>query len=85
MIYMNNMMNIGLLFGGKSFEHDISIITTNVIYHALKDKYKLYLIYIDRSGIIRLVDKLDIEKMTSNYKYKKIKFSNLRENTFHSS
>lgn len=73
MIYMNNM-NVALLFGGKSFEHDISIITTNVIYHAIKDKYNLILIYIDKEGTIRLIDKLDLEEITSKKKYPIIYF-----------
>ena len=67
-------MNIALLFGGKSFEHDISIITTNVIYHALKDKYDVFLMYIDKEGIIRSLEELDIDDITSNKKLKKASF-----------
>lgn len=69
-------MKIALLFGGKSFEHDISIITTNIIYHALKDKHDLFLIYIDKEGIIRLIDELDLDNITSGKKYKTINFIN---------
>ena len=43
-------MRIGILFGGKSFEHDISIVSANVVYHGLKDKYEVYLLYIDKEG-----------------------------------
>ena len=43
-------MKVGILFGGKSFEHDISIITANILYHALKDRFKVYMLYIDKNG-----------------------------------
>lgn len=46
------MKNIAILFGGKSTEHDISIISgTSIIYNLDKDKYNIYLIYIDKEGI----------------------------------
>ena len=32
-----NILNIGIIFGGKSFEHDISIITANTLYQILKE------------------------------------------------
>lgn len=45
------MKNIAILFGGKSTEHDISIISgTSIIYNLDKDKYNIYPIYIDKEG-----------------------------------
>ena len=45
------MKNIAILFGGKSEEHDISIISgTSIIYNLDKDKYNIYPIYIDKEG-----------------------------------
>ena len=51
-------MNIGIIFGGKSFEHDISIITANTIYQNLKERYKVFLLYIDRDGKFKYVKKM---------------------------
>lgn len=55
-------MNIGIIFGGKSFEHDISIITANTIYQILKDKYIIHMLYIDQNGFFKYVKKMDVEK-----------------------
>ena len=45
------MKNIAILFGGKSTEHDISIISgTSIIYNLDKNKYNIYPIYIDKEG-----------------------------------
>ena len=41
-------MKIGLLFGGDSYEHDISIITASVIYEKLKNDFELILLYISK-------------------------------------
>lgn len=69
-------MKIGILFGGKSFEHDISIITANTIYQILKDKYDLYLLYINREGLLNYVKKMDIEKFVNGEKMKEFSFIN---------
>lgn len=45
------MINLAVLFGGKSTEHDISIISgTSVISSLDKEKYNIYPIYIDKDG-----------------------------------
>ena len=47
------MKNVGLIFGGKSVEHDVSIISAQVIYKGFKkleDKYKVFPIYITNTG-----------------------------------
>lgn len=66
-------MKIGLIFGGKSFEHDISIITANLIYHALKEKHQIFLIYIDRTGDINFVKNMQIDDFVDEKKFKKVK------------
>ena len=45
------MKNIAIIFGGKSCEHDISIITAlQAISHLNKSKYNIYPIYITQTG-----------------------------------
>lgn len=45
------MKKIGVIFGGMSTEHDISVVSgTSVINNLNKDKYDIYPIYIDKSG-----------------------------------
>ena len=47
-------MNIGILFGGKSQEHEVSCISAYSIYKNIdKDKYKAYLIGITKEGKFR--------------------------------
>ena len=49
----NNSMKIkvALLFGGKSAEHDISVISALQAYrHLSKEKYEVYPIYITKDG-----------------------------------
>ena len=67
-------MRIGLLFGGKSFEHDISIISANVIYHSLIEKYDAFLMYIDRNGEFRSPKKIDVLELANGKKYKSFSF-----------
>ena len=44
-------MNIAIIFGGKSSEHDISVITALQAINAIdKGKYKIYPIYITKNG-----------------------------------
>ena len=69
-------MRIGLLFGGKSFEHDISIITASIIYNALKEKYDVELLYIDKKGTLRNPKKLVIDDLAQNTQYRGFKFIN---------
>ena len=67
-------MRVGLLFGGKSFEHDISIISANVIYHALKEKYDVVLMYIDQNGEFKRLKAIDVFEITSGKKFKHFSF-----------
>ena len=45
------MENVIVLFGGKSCEHDISLITANLVLNAIDEKkYKVYPIFIDKEN-----------------------------------
>lgn len=44
-------LKLGVIFGGVSTEHDVSIVSgTSVIRNLNKDKYEIYPIYIDKKG-----------------------------------
>lgn len=46
-----NKLKLGVIFGGMSTEHDVSITSgTSVIKNLNKDKYEIYPIYIDENG-----------------------------------
>ena len=58
-------IKVGVIFGGQSTEHDVSIISgSSVIKNLSKDKYEIYPIYISRSGewfnYIKPVKEVDI-------------------------
>ena len=51
----NNKLNIGLVFGGNSSEHDVSILSAKTIYGALShssnyQSFTIHPIYIDKNG-----------------------------------
>lgn len=49
---MSTKTKVAMVFGGKSPEHNISILSCKNIYNAIdKDLYELVLVYIDRKGI----------------------------------
>jgi D-alanine-D-alanine ligase len=51
----NKKIRLGVLFGGKSAEHEVSLISAKNIIEALdKEKYDVYLIGIDKTGEWRL-------------------------------
>ena len=46
-----NKIKLGVIFGGLSTEHDVSVVsTTSVIKNLNKEEYDIYPIYIDRQG-----------------------------------
>lgn len=50
---MSQKLNIGVIFGGKSVEHDVSIVSAQIVMESirkLEDKYTIYPIYIDKHG-----------------------------------
>ncbi len=53
----NKKIRLGVLFGGKSAEHEVSLISTKNVVEALDpEKYDIFLIGIDKSGEWRLRD-----------------------------
>jgi len=48
---MKQKIRLGLLFGGRSAEHEVSLVSARNVYDALdKNKYEVVLIGIDKSG-----------------------------------
>ncbi len=47
-------MNIAIFFGGKSIEHDVSVVTAKQIYSIAKGAYEVSLIYVDKNGNLNL-------------------------------
>ena len=46
-----NKIKVGVIFGGQSTEHDVSIVSgSSVIKNLNKDKYDIYPIYISKDG-----------------------------------
>ncbi len=57
---MKNQLNIGILFGGRSCEHEVSVTSARSILNAMdRDKYQVHLIGIDKSGYWHLADNID--------------------------
>lgn len=53
----NKKIRLGILFGGKSSEHEVSLISARNVIDALdRDKYDVFLIGIDKTGEWRLRD-----------------------------
>ena len=73
-------MKLGIIFGGKSVEHDISLITASQIMACLKEsKYELIPLYIQSDGKIVVTEKFLSQK---DLKDKRIKFSKNSEKRF---
>ena len=78
------MIKLAVLFGGKSTEHNISVVSaTSVISTLDKSKYDIYPVYIDRNGkyykytknikeikVLRLDDEItQLEEIDNIFKY----------------
>ena len=67
-------IKLGIFFGGKSVEHEISIITANQAYNSInKEKYEVVPIYISKKGLLYTGENLfnlnkykDLEALISN-------------------
>ncbi len=58
-------MNLGILFGGQSCEHEVSVTSARSIQQAVnREKYHVHLIGIDKSGYWRLGN--DVEALTAS-------------------
>ena len=57
---MTRKLNVALLYGGRSVEHEISIRSAkNVFQHIDKEKFNVILIGIDKKGVWYLTDQVD--------------------------
>lgn len=65
-------MNIGIIFGGKSFEHDISIISAYQLKKRIIEEYNVHMIYVDFNSNIYVADKLNLNDFKED-KLKKLK------------
>lgn len=66
------MIKIGILFGGASFENEISIITAFQLKKKLIDDYNIHLIYVDLNNKYYNADKMKLNDFKRN-NYKKLK------------
>ena len=65
-------MNLGILFGGNSREHEISIVSAYQIKNKLKYEYNIHMIYIDFDNTVYIADKMSLDDFKYN-NYKKMK------------
>ena len=54
-------MRVGILFGGNSFEHDVSTISANIVSRYLQERHELFLIYVDYENELFLIKDLKNE------------------------
>ncbi len=54
------MMRIGIIFGGKSYEHEISIITAFQLKKRIEKEYEIHFIYVDLQGRYYNADKMSM-------------------------
>jgi len=66
-------LNIGVFFGSRSPEHDVSIITAQMIIKALKNlnKYEIVPIYLDKKGRWRISEKMGDIKFFQDANFEK--------------
>ena len=66
---MKKRKNLAVFFGGRSCEHDISIITAmQTLAHIDREKYKVYPIYITRPGEWYLAENLTLPDQFKDFK-----------------
>ena len=69
-------INIGILFGGRSYEHDISIISASSVYYALKDFHNIYPLYINKEGSLCITKEIDTKSFVNEKKFRHFEFIN---------
>lgn len=71
------MLKIGILFGGASYEHEISIVSAFQLKRKIETKYEVHMIYISLTQEVYLADKMKISdfKEHCNKKLKKTHFT----------
>ncbi|MCD6436626.1 MAG: D-alanine--D-alanine ligase [Clostridiales bacterium] len=69
-------IKVGLIFGGQSEEHEVSIMTAKEIIKAIdKDKYEIYLFGIDKNGYWEIIDEIKENLKTLKFNREKEKIS----------
>ncbi|MBD5390811.1 ATP-grasp domain-containing protein [bacterium] len=66
------MMRLGILFGGASYEHEISIITAFQLKKKIEKEYEIHLIYVSLDGKYFNADAMRLNDFKLN-RYKKLK------------
>lgn len=69
-------MKVLVLFGGESFEHEVSIITGCVVSNLLKKDYDVYPVYINNKKELNYISNCNIENFRKNKLGKKVEFVN---------
>ena len=60
---INKKINLTIIFGGKSAEHEVSILSAKSVVEAIdKDKYNISLVAINKKGKWLSVDEQDLLK-----------------------
>lgn len=72
-------MKVGILFGGRSYEHDISIITAAQVAAALKGRVEIYPIYADQGDFYLVKGGIEIRDFAKR-RVKKRKLTFARKN-----
>lgn len=72
------MIRLGILFGGKSYEHEISIITAYQLKKRLEHKYEIHLLYMSLEGKLFYANRMKISDFKYG-RYKKLKKLNLKK------
>ncbi len=76
---MKNKLKVCLLFGGKSGEHEVSLMSAKSVFEALnKDSYEIFLVGINKKGEWLLHEKDDYLLNSNNPKKVEIKEKNSR-------
>ncbi len=67
-------MNVLVVFGGESFEHEVSIISGCLVNNLLKDTYKVFPVYINKDNDIFYLKECDIDTFRKNKLSTKVNF-----------
>lgn len=66
------MIRLGILFGGQSYEHEISIVTAFQLKKRLEKTYEIHLLYFSLDGVISCADEMTMKDFRLE-NYKKLK------------
>ncbi|MFI3329932.1 MAG: ATP-grasp domain-containing protein [bacterium] len=69
-------MNVLVVFGGESFEHEVSVITGCLVSSLIKEDYNVYPLYINKNKELFYIENCSIENFRNNKLGKKVEFVN---------